>query len=92
MKISVVIPVNNEAATIADAVDNTRRVLADRDYEIVVVDDCSNDSTYDILKQRDNIKLIRHLENKGVGGRKGRRRSISNEKLAIGNSKVSSKQ
>lgn len=74
MKISVVIPVNNEAATIADVIDNTRRVLADRDYEIVVVDDCSKDSTYDILKQRNDIKLIRHLENKGVGV--ARRRGI----------------
>ena len=43
MKLSVVIPVYNEAATIASLVERVRAVPVDK--EIVIVDDCSADGT-----------------------------------------------
>lgn len=47
-----------------------------QDYEIVIVDDCSTDDSYDKLvqlaKQNDKIKLFQNLENKKVGFTKHR--------------------
>ncbi len=48
-KVSVVIPVFNEKATIAELVRRVRAVEIDK--EIVIVDDCSTDGTRDILLQ-----------------------------------------
>jgi glycosyltransferase involved in cell wall biosynthesis len=49
MKLSVVIPVYNEAATIAGLIDRVRAVPIQK--EIIVVDDCSKDGTRDVLKK-----------------------------------------
>lgn len=69
LKLSIVIPVYNEAATI-EAVLNAVRAVSYRDKEIVVVDDCSTDGTREILKNSvgasDGIVLF-HEKNKGKG-------------------------
>ena len=69
MKISVVIPAYNEAATIVQVVERVRAV--DLDKEIVIVDDASVDGTWDRLlelKQRfDDLTVIRHEVNRGTG-------------------------
>ena len=49
MKLSVVIPVYNEAATIAQLIDRVRAVGLET--EIIVVDDCSADGTGDVLRR-----------------------------------------
>ncbi|MCD5383756.1 glycosyltransferase family 2 protein [candidate division WOR-3 bacterium] len=67
MKVSVVIPVYDEEATIENVIDGVKNALTDWDYEVIIVDDFSCDSTYEILKNKNEIKLIRHIENKGVG-------------------------
>lgn len=66
---TAVMPVYNEAATIADIV---RLVLAQRPVQqLVIVDDCSHDGTWDqllALAQDDpRIKLLRHEVNQGKG-------------------------
>jgi glycosyltransferase involved in cell wall biosynthesis len=67
--LSAVMPVYNEAATVAEVI---AVVLAQRPViQLVIVDDCSNDGTWDKLQplaQMDpRIKLIRHAVNQGKG-------------------------
>ena len=69
MKISVVIPVYNEQATIAELI---RRVAAvDIPKEIIVVDDGSTDGTREVLakigKQHGNLRLFLREVNLGKG-------------------------
>ena len=69
MKLSVVMPVYNEAATVAEVI---RVVLAQRPVQqLVVVDDCSRDGTWDKLQplaqNEPRIKLVRHEVNQGKG-------------------------
>jgi glycosyltransferase involved in cell wall biosynthesis len=68
MKISVVIPVYNEAATIREIVRRVQEVnLVD---EIVIVDDGSKDGTRDILAElddKDGTRVILHESNQGKG-------------------------
>ena len=70
MKLSVIMPVYNAAGTIQSSLDSIRRQTFD-DFELVMVDDCSTDSTYDILSSYAAssaipCKLVRMPENSGV--------------------------
>lgn len=67
--LTAVVPVYNEAATVVEVI---RVVLAQRPIqELVVVDDCSKDGTWDqlqaIAKSEPRIKLIQHDVNQGKG-------------------------
>ena len=67
--LTVVMPVYNEAATVAQTIC---RVLEQRPVEeLVIVDDCSRDGTWDILYAlslaEPRIKLFRHEVNQGKG-------------------------
>jgi glycosyltransferase involved in cell wall biosynthesis len=68
MRLSVIIPVYNEAATIQEILKQVRAVnLA---YEVIVVDDGSTDGTRDLLKQEESQPgtiVIRHDRNQGKG-------------------------
>ncbi len=67
MKLSVVIPVYNEAATILQVIE---RVLATPfTKEVILVDDGSTDGTREILgaARRDNVKVIFQGANAGKG-------------------------
>jgi len=68
MKISVVIPVYNEAATILEIVHRVKEVnLTD---EMVIVDDGSSDGTREILAEldgKDGVHVILHATNQGKG-------------------------
>lgn len=67
MTLSVVIPVYNEAATIASIIELVRAVPVQK--EIIVVDDCSTDGTRDVLAEisGDDLRLLRHERNRGKG-------------------------
>ena len=67
--LSVVMPVYNEAATVAEVI---LAVLAQRVVQqLVIVDDCSQDGTWDKLqalaRTEARIKLVRHGVNQGKG-------------------------
>jgi glycosyltransferase involved in cell wall biosynthesis len=67
--LTAVMPVYNEAATVVEVV---KEVLLQRPVrELVIVDDCSQDGTWDRLQdisQSDSrIKLVRHEVNQGKG-------------------------
>ncbi len=69
MKLSIVIPVYNEEATLAEIV---RRVQATPyNKELIIVDDASRDRSREILKelvqQYDNIRAFYHDRNQGKG-------------------------
>jgi glycosyltransferase involved in cell wall biosynthesis len=70
MKLSVVIPVYNEKATIAEVVARVSSVEIPK--EIIVVDDGSTDGTRDILsrleKDYDNLQVYLQSRNIGKGG------------------------
>jgi glycosyltransferase involved in cell wall biosynthesis len=67
MKISVVIPVFNERATIAEILSRVRRALDGKESELVVVDDGSTDGTREALRSIAGIRLIEHEQNQGKG-------------------------
>jgi len=60
----VVMPVYNEAATVAAVLDAVR---AHFDGWLIVIDDGSTDATPDIVAARDDVLLIRQDENGGYG-------------------------
>ncbi len=69
MKLSIIIPCYNECKTI-EAIINKIKNLNNYEKEIIVIDDCSNDGTKEILEKvkQDNIqKLIFNEKNNGKG-------------------------
>lgn len=71
MKLSIIIPVYNEARTISRVADSVRDIEIDMEKELVFVDDCSTDGSRDILRslQRENPawKFVYHESNRGKG-------------------------
>src|SRR5262249_16840182 len=68
LRLSVVIPVFNEATTIAALIDRVRAVNIPK--QIIVVDDCSKDGTADVLRAlapNDDLVLRFHDVNRGKG-------------------------
>ena len=72
MKLSVLIPVYNEASTLAELIDLVEKAPLTIEKELIIVDDGSTDGSRDILlkkeKEYNNITLIFHKKNKGKGG------------------------
>ena len=71
MKLSIVIPVYNEAATISRIVDLVRSVEIGMEKEILLVDDCSRDGTREVLQRLGgtfpDLKVCLHDVNQGKG-------------------------
>lgn len=69
MKLSVIIPVYNEKNTIREIIRRVQAVELDFPKEIIVVDDCSQDGTRQIIEtiKQDNVKTCYHSKNKGKG-------------------------
>ena len=71
MKLSIVIPVYNEVATIAELVARVRAVDVGLEKEILLVDDGSSDGTRDVLQKlgadQAELKVLFHEVNKGKG-------------------------
>lgn len=67
MKLSVIIPVYNEAATIQEIIERVRQAPFEK--EVIVVDDYSTDGTRELLEEigGDNITVLLHESNQGKG-------------------------
>jgi len=65
----VVIPAFNEAKVIKNTVEEVRVFLKNNfnNFEIIVVDDKSTDSTLEMLNNIEGIKVLRNLRNHGKG-------------------------
>jgi glycosyltransferase involved in cell wall biosynthesis len=69
MKLSVLIPVYNEQATLEQLVERVQATPHEK--ELVIVDDGSSDRTPEILRELasrwDNVRIFRHERNRGKG-------------------------
>ncbi len=68
MKLSIVIPVYNEAATIDALIQRVLDVPFDK--ELIIVDDCSSDATHDRLQayiDKKDFIILHHDHNQGKG-------------------------
>ena len=70
--VSVVIPSYNRAETLSGAIDSILKQACNFDFELVIGDDCSSDSSRNILLQYQqkyprSIKLLFHENNIGLG-------------------------
>ena len=69
MKLSILIPVLNEEATLGEIIEQVQR--APYEKELVIVDDGSTDATptqlAELEKRYDNIRIFRHETNQGKG-------------------------
>ena len=67
--ITVVVPVKNESGNIANLIQEIDHALEALNYEIVYVNDGSNDSTLEdlkeILKINKRLRVINHKSSKG---------------------------
>ena len=71
MKLSIVIPVFNEAATVRTVIDKVDAVDVGLEKELVLVDDCSTDGSADILRELQSRhpewRFCFHETNRGKG-------------------------
>lgn len=71
MKLSVVIPVYNEATTIREVVDLVMAAKTPIEKELVLIDDCSKDGTREVLRQmaaeHPEWQILFHEKNRGKG-------------------------
>ena len=71
MSISIIIPCFNSEKYILKNIEKLKKVIQkiNYKYEIIIIDDCSNDKTYEILKnfhlKNKNIKIFKNDYNKG---------------------------
>jgi len=68
--VSILMPVYNEAPTVADAIEAALAAELPVEREIIVVDDGSSDGTREILERRgwpSSVRLVRHDRNRGKG-------------------------
>ncbi len=63
--LSVVIPIFNEEDNIAPLQDELAATLAGRDYELILVDDCSSDQTLARIKRGPGVRVIEFEKNTG---------------------------
>ena len=71
MKLSIIIPIRNEASVIAKSLDLIRNNIKEINYEVIAVNDFSEDNSYNIIdeikKENSKIKLYNN-KIRGLGG------------------------
>ncbi|MCU1497547.1 MAG: hypothetical protein JWM47_1500 [Acidimicrobiales bacterium] len=69
LDVSIVLPVYNEKGHLNEEIDRIRAAMdaSEFSYEIIVIDDGSNDGSGDALREVPGIRLIQFLTNRGSG-------------------------
>ncbi|MFH1460483.1 MAG: glycosyltransferase family 2 protein [Candidatus Omnitrophota bacterium] len=70
MKLSIIVPVYNEGQTLRILLDNIKNIdLGEVEKEIIVIDDCSEDSSQKILLEENSKQVTKffHSHNQGKG-------------------------
>ena len=71
IQISAVVPIYNEKSSVIKTIERLAKVLKNttKNFEIIAVDDGSNDRSYEILSKikLNKLKIFRHEKNKGYG-------------------------
>lgn len=62
-RVLTALPVYNEATFVCDVLNEVKRYAND----VLVVDDGSSDGTAQLLADRDDIRIVTHLQNRGYG-------------------------
>ena len=71
--LSLILPCYNEASHLSDSLLRITKVLDNTrfSYEIILIDDCSDDNTLsiikDVVKESNNMKYLVHVKNMGRG-------------------------
>lgn len=72
--LSIIIPLYNEQTLVAEVINQVKHVQfppAVSEYEIIIVDDCSTDQSFEVVSKiaegSSNIKVLRHEKNMGKG-------------------------
>jgi glycosyltransferase involved in cell wall biosynthesis len=67
--LSIIIPAFNEEKGIIPTIQGIQGAMAESAiaYELIVVDDGSIDSTAEIVKSLQGVKLLRNIHNRGYG-------------------------
>lgn len=68
-QVTIVIPAHDEERGIEKVISGVKNAMegAKSTYEIIVVDDGSTDKTAEIVKKKEDVRLIQHPYNKGYG-------------------------
>lgn len=67
-KVSIIIPVYNQVDYTYRCLTSIKNNIHDIAYEIIVIDDCSNDKTQQMLTSYDNLKVVFNNNNLGFVG------------------------
>ncbi len=84
--VSVVIPAYNASAYLADAISSILEQTF-QDYEIIIIDDCSSDNTWDVIqnfaKKNLCIKAYQNEKNLGIAGNRNKGVSLAKGKYLV---------
>lgn len=88
MKISFVIPMYNASSTILRCLDSIYGLPVDeKDFEVIVIDDCSTDNTVEFVKEyacsHSNLVLICQPENHRQGAARNRGVAVAKGKFVV---------
>lgn len=65
--LTILVPVYNEEKSIRNTIDTLKKIIDQKNWEIITVNDGSTDETTNILSAISGIKVINHRINKGYG-------------------------
>lgn len=82
VRFSIIIPTYNSIKELERALQSIREQTF-KNYEIIVIDDCSTDNTYDVLKNCNDITLIRNATNLKAGGSRNKGLEIAKGEYII---------
>jgi glycosyltransferase involved in cell wall biosynthesis len=67
LPLSIVVPAYNEESGLGGVLHDLCKLKLENDFEIIVVDDGSEDRTAEIVRQFSDVRLIKHAQNQGYG-------------------------